>query len=139
LNRTSVTYESVKKILNGGGGLSTELTKDTIEIFLSATLMSAYGMTEACSSLTFMTLFDPTKTTHQKYHSSFKGGICVGQSATHVKLKISPDEKSSKTGEILMRGPHVMLGYWGQSTSKSNHSKPGLEDWLDTGDIGLLE
>lgn len=35
--------ESVKKILNGGGGLSSELTKAAIKLFPQAKLLSAYG------------------------------------------------------------------------------------------------
>ncbi|XP_068657411.1 2-succinylbenzoate--CoA ligase, chloroplastic/peroxisomal isoform X2 [Aristolochia californica] len=52
--------ESVKKILNGGGALSVELIEGAIYVFPKAKLFSAYGMTEACSSITFMTLWDPT-------------------------------------------------------------------------------
>lgn len=35
--------ESVKKILNGGGGLSTELARDASKFFPRAKLLSAYG------------------------------------------------------------------------------------------------
>lgn len=34
----------VKKILNGGGGLSVELIKGATQIFPNAKLLSAYGM-----------------------------------------------------------------------------------------------
>lgn len=37
------TRESVKKILNGGGGLPLELIKDAVSIFPRAKLVSAYG------------------------------------------------------------------------------------------------
>lgn len=100
-------------------------------------------MTEACSSLTFTTLYDPTKESHcqkpydvKKSNLSFQGGICVGKPAPHVELKLSVEE-SSDTGRILMRGPHVMLHYWGQSPSK--RSNPAHEGWLDTGDIGQID
>lgn len=44
MNKTSGSFESVKKILNGGGGLSLELVKDAIRLFPRATLVSAYGV-----------------------------------------------------------------------------------------------
>ncbi|GFP84209.1 2-succinylbenzoate--coa ligase chloroplastic/peroxisomal [Phtheirospermum japonicum] len=114
-NQTFETFESVKKILNG-------------------------GMTEACSSLTFMTLYDPTKKNQHKQSSydddvrtsnlSREGGTCVGKPAPHVELKVT-------AGRILMRGPHVMLHYWGQSPSM--HLDPVYQGWLDTGDIGQVD
>jgi acyl-CoA synthetase (AMP-forming)/AMP-acid ligase II len=37
-------------------------------------------------------------------------------------------------GEILTRGPHVMLGYWGSTDTSACSILPG--GWLRTGDIG---
>lgn len=103
------------------------------------------GMTETCSSLTFMTLYDPTpETTSQtletpverKSDSVHPQGVCVGKPAPHVDLKISVDG-SSLIGRILTRGPHVMLRYWDQNPSKASDSSS--KDWLDTGDIGYID
>ena len=63
-------------------------------------------------------------------------GVCVGKPAPHVELRISSNG-SSQVGKILTRGPHVMLGYWGQIPSKS--SSPADEGWFDTGDIGQTD
>ncbi|KAK9086097.1 hypothetical protein Sjap_026508 [Stephania japonica] len=136
----------VKKILNGGGGLSVKLTDDAAEVFSNAKLLSAYGMTEACSSLTFITLYEPSSVHPRKalqefseaksYSTNRVGGICVGKPAPHVELQISSDGPSP-VGRILTRGPHVMLKYWNQipeATSDSGHG-----DWLDTGDIGWTD
>ncbi|KAG8365667.1 hypothetical protein BUALT_Bualt18G0130200 [Buddleja alternifolia] len=136
-------FESLKKILNGGGGLSVELIKGATKFFPRAILISAYGMTEACSSLTFKTLYDPTNESHfqhsydvKKTNLSCQEGVCVGKPAPHVELRVSAEE-ASNSGRILMRGPHVMLHYWGQSPSK--HMDPVYEGWFDTGDIGQID
>ncbi|KAF3450298.1 hypothetical protein FNV43_RR06378 [Rhamnella rubrinervis] len=137
--------DCVKKILNGGGGLSTELARHASKFFPRAKLLSAYGMTETCSSLTFMILYDPTSETtsqtletpdERKCDSVQPQGVCVGKPAPHVELKISV-ERSSRIGRILTRGPHVMLGYWDQSPSKTSDSCN--KHWLDTGDIGYVD
>ncbi|KAK4361370.1 hypothetical protein RND71_020322 [Anisodus tanguticus] len=139
----SVGSKCVKKVLNGAGGLSSDLIKNVIEIFPRAKLLSAYGMTEACSSLTFMTLYDPARESciqHSYANSSNLAhkpdGICVGKPAPHIEIRIAGDD-SSYIGRILTRGPHVMLGYWGQMLSKN--SSPTDEGWLDTGDIGHID
>ncbi|KZV46273.1 2-succinylbenzoate--CoA ligase, chloroplastic/peroxisomal-like [Dorcoceras hygrometricum] len=145
VNRThqaSGCFETVRKILNGGGGLSPLLFDDATKIFPRATILSAYGMTEACSSLTFMTLRDPTQESseHQRPKDakssslSAQGGVCVGKPAPHIELKVCAVEASS-AGRIFMRGPHAMLRYWGQS----DHSNPVQQGWIDTGDIGQVD
>lgn len=48
--------ESVKKILNGGGGLSNGLIEDAIKFFPRAKIFSAYGMSlfSLCSFSLFL-------------------------------------------------------------------------------------
>ncbi|XVE89368.1 hypothetical protein DITRI_Ditri19aG0196200 [Diplodiscus trichospermus] len=137
--------DSLRKILNGGGGLSDNLIKNATNFFPKAKLLSAYGMTETCSSLAFTTLFEPmleaSGTSLQMFpkicSSSVKArGVCVGKPAPHVEIKISIVD-SSNVGRILTRGPHVMLRYWDQIPETASNSIE--EAWLDTGDIGYID
>ncbi|XP_061339707.1 2-succinylbenzoate--CoA ligase, chloroplastic/peroxisomal isoform X2 [Gastrolobium bilobum] len=138
--------ETVKKILNGGGSLSLELIKDTSIFFHKAKLISAYGMTETCSSLTFLTLYDPMHetTSHPLQIFGVAGsniihqpqGVCVGKAAPHVELKICADA-SGHIGRILTRGPHTMLRYWDQILTNPLNQRN--EVWFDTGDIGSID
>ncbi|XP_027339571.1 2-succinylbenzoate--CoA ligase, chloroplastic/peroxisomal isoform X2 [Abrus precatorius] len=138
--------DTVKKILNGGGSLSLELIKDTSILFTKAKLISAYGMTESCSSLTFLTLYDPMHETTSQLLQTFgvagsnlihqPQGVCVGKAAPHVELKICADA-CGHIGRILTRGPHIMLRYWDQTLT--NPFNPYTEAWLDTGDIGSID
>ncbi|KAL9240978.1 hypothetical protein vseg_015139 [Gypsophila vaccaria] len=129
---------SLKKILNGGGSLSAQLIRDAMKCFPRAKLLSAYGMTETCSSLTFITLYDPNETiSHQHFERTEKlnqiGFVCVGKVAPHVEILLSRED-SSHVGRIMTRGPHVMIRYWGQITSVVS-----AEDWFDTGDVGQFD
>ncbi|EPS58231.1 hypothetical protein M569_16584, partial [Genlisea aurea] len=126
MGKYSETFTSVTKILNGGGGLSAELTKEAVRIFPRAKLISAYGMTEACSSITFLRLYDPTQGLGLLMGG---GGSCVGKAAPHVELKVDSG------GRILMRGPHAMSGYLGIQGSSSS----AADRWIDTGDIGRID
>ncbi|KAI3710055.1 hypothetical protein L2E82_39828 [Cichorium intybus] len=118
----------VKKILNGGGSLSPNLIKHATNIFPKATLFTAYGMTEGCSSLTFMTLKDPSNQTNK---NTKQEGVCVGKPAPHVELKISTEDS-----QILTRGPHLMIGYWAHIPMTSNRDD---DSWHETGDIGRID
>ncbi|XP_019701467.1 2-succinylbenzoate--CoA ligase, chloroplastic/peroxisomal isoform X2 [Elaeis guineensis] len=146
-----ISSDNVTKILNGGGGLSEELKKGASCLFPYAKIISAYGMTEACSSLTFLSLHDPLLQKSGKLlpvkHKVELGlcchqqnGVCVGKPAPHVELRISGGGNNSHApsiGRILTRGLHVMVGYWDQTQVMLLDSIE--HGWLDTGDIGWID
>ncbi|KAM0951679.1 putative o-succinylbenzoate--CoA ligase [Dioscorea sansibarensis] len=142
----------VRKILNGGGSLSVELLSNAIHVFPHAKIVSAYGMTEACSSLTFITLANPickksrillSGNCNVKSDDIYQqpGGVCVGKPAPHVEIWICADDQDSSfspsIGKILTRGLHVMIGYW--KDTSGNLLRSNKNGWLDTGDVGWLD
>ncbi|CAL5009876.1 unnamed protein product [Urochloa decumbens] len=131
---------TVTKILNGGGGLSEELMDGASQLFPHAAIFSAYGMTEACSSLTFMALNNPKLQEPKNKPGSHSAGVCVGKPAPHVEIQIGLDgntSSSSPTGNILTRGLHTMVGYW--ANNKVDSSDCVRNGWLDTGDTGWMD
>ncbi|WVZ95220.1 hypothetical protein U9M48_041014 [Paspalum notatum var. saurae] len=131
---------TVTKILNGGGGLSVDLINGASQLFPRAAIFSAYGMTEACSSLTFMALNIPKLREPKNQPGSYYGGVCVGKPAPHVEIRIGMDRSntsSSPVGNILTRGLHTMVGYW--ENNKVDSSDAVRNGWLDTGDTGWMD
>jgi long-chain acyl-CoA synthetase len=53
-----------------------------------------------------------------------------GRALSNVEIRIADD------GEILTRGPHVMLGYWQDEEATASVVRDG---WLHTGDLGYLD
>ncbi|HZY53791.1 MAG TPA: long-chain fatty acid--CoA ligase [Reyranella sp.] len=83
---------------------------------LGVDMREVYGQTENCGVATGMP-------------SRIKLGT-VGITAPHTELVISPE------GEILLRGPHVFMGYLNQPEKTAETLRNG---WLHTGDIGLKD
>jgi long-chain acyl-CoA synthetase len=62
----------------------------------------------------------------------------VGPPIDNVEVRIEPDpDRPDGDGEILVRGPNVMQGYYNLPEKTAEVMTP--DDWLRTGDIGLLE
>uniref|UniRef100_J3MQ36 AMP-dependent synthetase/ligase domain-containing protein n=2 Tax=Oryza brachyantha TaxID=4533 RepID=J3MQ36_ORYBR len=131
---------TVTKILNGGGGLSSELITGASHLFPHATIFSAYGMTESCSSLTFMVLTRPKFQEPKDQLDSSSEGVCVGKPAPHIEIRIDRcgrNSSSSSLGNILTRGLHTMSGYWVNNSIDTLDSV--RNGWLDTGDTGWMD
>lgn len=99
----------------GGAPVSDEL----YEFYWSrgVPLFTGYGLTEASPVVSI--------STPQQARCGAVGRALVG-----TELQLAPD------GEVLTRGPHVMLGYWNDAVATATTLRDG---WLYTGDLGRLD
>lgn len=109
---------NIDVIISGGAALQPRLAR----VFNAAgiPLMEGYGLTET----------SPVIAVNQAYYPYMKFGT-VGPILDNVEVKIAED------GEILMRGPSQMMGYY------KDPEKTALaidkEGWFHTGDIGEVD
>jgi long-chain acyl-CoA synthetase len=109
-------------LISGGAALP----KETAEMFrgLGLPLAEGYGLTEAAPVLTVA-----------KASSSAKPGS-VGKPIPGVEVKIvNPDP--SGVGEVVARGPNVMLGY--ADNPEATAAVLSDDGWLRTGDLGAID
>jgi long-chain acyl-CoA synthetase len=65
----------------------------------------------------------------------------IGAPIEQVEMRIADPENghelpAGETGEILIRGPNVMLGYWNRPQETADTVRDG---WLRTGDLGSMD
>lgn len=106
---------SLEYLVSGGAALS-PATGETFDV-LGFKVCEGYGMTECAPMITF------------PRPEAIKLGSC-GQALTGCEVRVD------ESGEILARGPNVMLGYYGHPEETRAILRDG---WLHTGDLGRLD
>jgi len=92
-------------------------------------MRQGYGLTEASPGVTGMGPGDCEQAPGS-----------VGKPCLYTEVRIVDDNgrglPAGETGEIIVRGPNVMKGYWGLPAETADAVKDG---WLYTGDLGSLD
>lgn len=118
-----LVYSKIRKKFGGrlryfvSGGAA--LPQKTGEFFQSVgiTILEGFGLTET------------SPVTHVNRPEKVKFGT-VGPAVRNVQVKIAED------GEILLKGPNIMKGYWKDDTATAEVIKDG---WFCSGDIGEID
>jgi long-chain acyl-CoA synthetase len=113
---------SFKEVIVGGAPLNKEVEMFFHKIGFNFTV--GYGMTECAPLISYAP--------HNKFVPFSVGKILNG-----MEVKIDSPDPYSIAGEILVRGEHVMLGYYkNQEATSSIFTEDG---WLKTGDMGTID
>lgn len=121
---------SVRSLTAGGSSAPPDLAGRAAQVFtnMSKGMASVYGLTEAGGTVA-----------SASGRSVLERPGAVGQPVPVAEVRLAPTgepEYDALGGEILVRSPSVMLGYWGTPTEETVVDEKG---WLRTGDLGRLD
>lgn len=123
-----IDFSSLQACL--GGGMAVQ--RDVAERWLAATgvpIAQGYGLTEA----------SPIVSANPLDAKDFDGSVGVPLPSTDVAILGDDGEwaEIGAVGEICVRGPQVMAGYW----NRADETAAVLTDdgWLKTGDLGRMD
>jgi len=113
-----------------GGGMAVQ--KATAERWKQVTgvpLLEGYGLTET----------SPSATANPPSAAEYNGSIGVPMPSTEIVLRDDNDKDVAmgQPGEICIRGPQVMSGYWQRPDETAKVL--GKDGFLHTGDIGVMD
>ncbi len=126
---------SMKFVIYGASPMPEGVLLKALEVMPDCALMHGYGMTEASPIVTLL----PTRYT--TLTGPYAGRIkSCGQPAHTVEVKIVDENRTEvpfgTCGELAIRGPNIMLGYW----NKPKETAAVLVDgWYYSGDAGYMD
>lgn len=107
----------------GGAPMNQETEAFLMKIRFPITI--GYGMTECAPLISFTP------------DNEFKAGSCGRYLSQMLEVRIDSDDPQHKAGEILVRGEHVMSGYYKNEKDTKKVLDP--DGWLHTGDMGTMD
>jgi long-chain acyl-CoA synthetase len=126
-DRKKFDTSSLRFAISGGAALPVELLH-AFEKEFGIPLLEGYGLSENCASATFNLVQKPRKA----------GSVGLADWGTEVKVfdKQNREVAIGERGEIVLRGPNVMKGYYNRPEATSEAMRG---DWFHTGDIGYRD
>lgn len=120
---------SVRSLGSGAETMPLRTKERLLKLFPNAGLGETYGMTETLATISTL-----------KPSDVLRKLASVGRPFVNVELRIVDDRDvdvpQREVGEILVRGPNVMEGYYKDPEATAEALKGG---WLHTGDLGKLD
>jgi len=129
-DRAAHDLSSLRLAVTGAATVPVALVERMQRELSFETVLTAYGLTEAVVAAMCRPGDDPERVASTS-----------GRAAAGFEIRIAgPDgapRPAGEAGEILLRGPNVMLGYLDDPAATREAIDPG--GWLHTGDVGHLD
>lgn len=126
---------ALKTITYGASPMSEAVLERAMAALPNVSFIQAYGMTELSPLATIVPPFYYTEQARKlgKWRSAGRASFC-----TEVRIVDSEEREVPRgtVGEVVVRGPNVMQGYW----NKPEQTAEALRDgWMHTGDGGYMD
>jgi acyl-CoA synthetase (AMP-forming)/AMP-acid ligase II len=125
----------LRALIYGASPMPNEPLRSAIEVFGPGKLIQIYGQSECPVTLTILPADE-----HRLDNPHPERLTSAGRAWTGVEIRIENDAGNvvpdGQVGEVVLRGPHMMSGYWKRPELTAETVRDG---WLRTKDMGMRD
>lgn len=119
---------SLRTLAYGGAPISPDLVSRLQERYPGTRLGNGFGLTETSSMTTYLP---------HEYSAQYADSVGFPVPVCDVALApLGDDSDRGGIGELLVRGPHVVAGYWNKPETTA---AAFVDGWLHTGDVARID
>ena len=120
-------YSQLRWMMTGAAPVPVALTQQYDEMGIQ--VLQVYGLTETCGPACLM-----------DSENALRKPGSTGKAFFHTQVKLIDDDgrecAPGEAGEVLVKGPHVMVEYWNRPDATAETLVDG---WLHTGDVAVMD
>jgi long-chain acyl-CoA synthetase len=122
---SELDVSGVRWVSYGGAPIAESLVERIKDAFPNARVGNGFGLTETSSLTSFL-----------PHEEAADHADSVGFAMPVVDLAIDEPDSETGVGELLVRGPNVVQGYWNKPQATA---ETFVDGWLHTGDVARLD
>jgi acyl-CoA synthetase (AMP-forming)/AMP-acid ligase II len=130
-----IRLPALRAMIYGASPMPNEPLRQAIEVFGPGKLVQIYGQSECPVTLTILPADE-----HRLDNPHPERLTSAGRPWTTVEVRIEDDAGNAlpdgQVGEVVLRGPHMMSGYWKRPELTAETLRDG---WLRTRDMGMRD
>ena len=120
-------YSQLRWMMTGAAPVPVQLMQRYFD--MGVQILQVYGLTESCGPACLM-----------DGENALRKVGSTGKSFFHTEVQLVREDgevcKAGEAGEVLVRGPHVMIEYWNRPEATAETLRDG---WLHTGDVAVAD
>jgi acyl-CoA synthetase (AMP-forming)/AMP-acid ligase II len=129
------SYDDLRLIVYGASPIAEQTLRQALDVF-GCDFIQGYGMTETTAAATYLFPADHRRA----LAGDEKLLLSAGRPLLGTEVRIVDDDDAAvpngTIGEVAIRGPQLMRGYWNLPDASAEALKGG---WMHTGDAGILD
>ena len=122
-----VEIDQLRWMMSGASPVPVNLIKAFADMGIE--IHQVYGLTESCGPACLISPDEALARAGSTGKAFFFTDVRVVDQDGH-------DVSADEPGEVIVRGPHVMLGYWNRPDATAETIRSG---WLHTGDVAIVD
>lgn len=128
-------YSTLKGMVYGASPIAEETLRKAMDTF-KCDFYQGFGMTETTAAATYLSAEDHRRALKNKPDLLLAAGRALPGTDIRIVNEEDVEVPRGEIGEVVVRGPQIMQGYWNLAEASADALKGG---WMHTGDAGIMD